>query len=345
MELQPVETTRKAEAELRLMPTPSRLSDILQRADLTDDLIAVENRLFERAASRSPVLTAAGRHTVAAGGKRLRAALVLLAARLGRYDRDRAVHPAAAVELLHAASLVHDDLVDHTLQRRGQTTVHAQWDNHVALMLGDYMFAASANELAAEPDPRIIRYYADAARTVVEGELHPVTQLAPLEVARAQYWRKIGAKTASLFAVACQAGIAVAGGSDAEIAALGRFGHGLGVAFQIVDDVLDFTGDQRQLGKPAGNDLREGTFTLPLLYAINEANHPLLRRFATTPQVDAAELPQLVAAVIDVGGTARAMKDAYTIAEQAGHELDRFPGSIAHDACIEILHFVLTRQA
>src|SRR5262249_49940125 len=162
------------------------------------------------------------------------------AARLGEYDLARAARPAVAIELLHAASLIHDDLVDHTLRRRGRVTVHARWDSHVALMLGDYFFALSANELASEPDPRIIGFYADAANTVVEGELRPVTQLEPIEVALAQYRYKIGCKTAALFEAACRAGIAVAGGSAEQIEALGGFGYDLGLAFQIVDDVLDF---------------------------------------------------------------------------------------------------------
>src|SRR5205085_2261474 len=118
--------------------------------------------LIGRADSRSRLLAAAGAHTIAAGGKRLRAALVLLSARLGRYNLERAARPAAAIELLHAASLVHDDLVDHAQRRRGHVTVHARWDNQVALMLGDYFFALAAGELAAEPDPRIIKFYADA---------------------------------------------------------------------------------------------------------------------------------------------------------------------------------------
>ncbi|HEX5691461.1 MAG TPA: polyprenyl synthetase family protein, partial [Roseiflexaceae bacterium] len=148
-----------------LAPSPSSddLGAIFQRAGLSDDLHAIEERLFARTAARAPQLAAAGAHTIAAGGKRLRAALVLLSARLGAYDLERASRPAAAVELLHTASLVHDDLVDHAHRRRGHITVHARWSNAAALMLGDYFFAVSANELAAEPDPRIIRFYADAA--------------------------------------------------------------------------------------------------------------------------------------------------------------------------------------
>ncbi|KAB8142034.1 polyprenyl synthetase family protein [Chloroflexia bacterium SDU3-3] len=341
-----LETAREAKVAFAVMPKHSpTLSDIFQRANLTNDLRAVEQRLMDRAGSRSALLTAAGRYTVAAGGKRLRAALVLLSARLGQYDLVRALHPAVAVEMLHGASLVHDDLVDHTDQRRGRKTVHAQWDNQVALMLGDYLFAVSASELAFEPDPRIIRFYAEAALTVVEGELHPVTQLVPLDVALEQYRRKIAAKTGALFVAACKAGIAVAGGSDAEIEAMGVFGYELGMAFQIVDDVLDFIGDEAKLGKPAGNDLREGTLTLPLIYAVAYGKQPGLQPLVHSPIPHPDDVPALVDAVIRAGGIQRAMAEAHASAERALQALDRFGPSPARTACTEILQFVLDRQA
>jgi heptaprenyl diphosphate synthase/octaprenyl-diphosphate synthase len=211
-------------------------------------------------------------------------------------------------------------------------------------MLGDYLFALSANELAAEPDPRIIRFYADAAQTVVEGELRPVTQLEPLDVALSQYRHKIGCKTAALFEAACKAGIAVAGGSPDQIEALGRFGYDLGLAFQIVDDVLDFTGDEATLGKPAGNDLREGTLTLPLIYAVAQSSNPLLRDIARSARPDPAQVPQLVAAVIGAGGTQRSIDEAYHTAERAIEHLSEFPPSNTTLALAEICDFVLNRQ-
>lgn len=324
---------------------PPGLGDLLWRAGMGDDLMAVEHLIVQRTASRSALLAAAGAHSVAAGGKRLRAALVLLAARLGHYDLSRATHPAAAVELLHAASLVHDDLVDHAERRRGRVTVHAGWGGDVALMLGDYFFGLAAGELAAEPDPRIIMFYAGAAQTIVEGELSPVTQLEPLDVALAQYRYKIGCKTAALFEAACKAGITVAGGSDQQIDALGRFGYDLGLAFQIVDDVLDFTGDEATLGKPAGNDLREGTLTLPLIYALAQSDSPLLRAVAETACPDPTCVPQIVAAVIAAGGTARAMDEARATAARAIGQLDGFPPSSARQALGEICDFVLDRRA
>lgn len=340
-----MKTVRKAPVTLTVASsvTPN-LSDIFRRAGLSADLRAVEQRIGERTHSRSPLLAAAGQHTVAAGGKRLRAALVLLAAHLGTYKLERAMHPAAAVELLHAATLVHDDLVDHAAQRRGRSTVHTRWDSHVALMLGDYLFAAAAFELSAEPDPRVIHFYAEAARTIVEGELHPVTQLVPLETALGQYRRKIGAKTAVLFEAACKAGLAVAGGSEADISIIGRFGYELGLAFQIVDDILDFVGDEATLGKPAGNDLREGTLTLPLIYAVARSTNPLLRELARSAVPDPDSVPQLVRAVIEAGGIEEARTEARATADRAHQLLEYFPRSGARDACADLLSFVLMRQ-
>jgi heptaprenyl diphosphate synthase/octaprenyl-diphosphate synthase len=321
------------------------LDEIFRRVGIADDLAAVERRLLERTTSRSQLLAESGAYTVAAGGKRLRAALVLLSARLGDYHLDRAIHPAAAVELLHGASLIHDDLVDHADRRRGRVTVHTRWDNGVALMLGDYFFALSADELSAEPDPRIIRFYADAAHTVVEGELSPVTRLEPLNLAMDQYIYKTGCKTAALFVASCKAGIAVAGGTPEQIEAVGRFGYDLGLAFQIVDDVLDFVGDEVTLGKPAGNDLREGTWTLPLLYAVDSSNDPALRAVVQTGHVDPEQVPYLVDLVIKTGGVARAMSEARYIAERALRHLDIFPPSPTKRALADICEFVLARRS
>ncbi len=335
---------RLAEPPAATRATLTGLSDILHRADLLNDLAEVERQMLLRTASRSPLLAAAGAYTVASGGKRLRAALVLLAARLGMYDLGRALHPAVAIELLHAASLVHDDLVDHAGQRRGNVTVHARWDADVALLLGDYFFALAASELAGEPDPRIISFYTYAAQTMVEGELNPVTHIEPLATAVAQYYRKIGCKTAVLFEAACKAGIAVAGGDQAQIEALGRFGYDLGLAFQVVDDVLDYTGDETLLGKPAGNDLREGTLTLPLMYAAAQSRHPLLRAIAGGQRPEPARVAQIVAAVIAGGGAARAMEEARVLIERANLQLAAFPVLPARRALAEIGEFVLNRR-
>lgn len=324
--------------------TTTTAQEIFDQADLTDDLQALEQLLLERSSSRSELIAAAGAHTVLAGGKRLRAAQTLLAARLGTYDFEQAKHAAATVELIHAASLVHDDLVDHAARRRGQVTVHTQWDSDVALMVGDYFFAQAAAEMALCGDPRIVTIYATAVQTVVSGELHPVTHVEPLETALAQYERKIGAKTAALFEAGCKAGMAMGAGSEDDIAALGRYGYDLGLAFQVVDDILDFTSTTETLGKPAGNDLREGTITLPLIYAVTNSDNTFLRSVARNSELSDEQVSHAVAEVHQLGGIEQARKDAIAYLERAISHLDRFPESIARTALINIGRFVVLRH-
>ncbi len=324
---------------------PVNLLSIFERGQLNADLAAVEQLLIERMHSRAPLITAAGRYTIQAGGKRLRAALALLAARLGNYDLQRVIHPAASAELIHAASLVHDDLVDQATMRRGRTTVHARWDGDVALMVGDYFFALAAGEMARSPDTRIIAIYAQAVQTIVEGELSPVLVVTPLEKALHQYLFKTGCKTAALFEAACKAGMVAGAGSEADIAALGRYGYDLGMAFQIMDDVLDFIGSREVLGKPAGNDLRQGTITLPLIYAVANSDSPLLSTIIEEPHLSDEQVAQAVAEVIACGGVERAIAHAYSYAERAVKHLERFPPSLAYDVLCELSHFVVARQS
>jgi geranylgeranyl pyrophosphate synthase len=321
------------------------LAELLERAHLTSDLQAVEQLLLERSASRSELIAAASAHTVRSGGKRLRSALALLAARLGTYALPRVIHAAAAVELIQAASLVHDDLVDHASRRRGRVTVHARWDNDVALMVGDYFFALAAGEMARSPDPRIITYYAQAVQTIVEGELSPVTEVEPIETALGQYFFKTGAKTASLFEAACKAGMAAGGGSEAQIAALGRYGFELGMAFQIVDDVLDVIGDEQTLGKPAGNARRQGTITLPLIYAVARSGSPRLRAVAERGAASDGEVNAVIAEVIAAGGVDAAMDEARRSIGRAIGYLAEFPATLAQRSLVEIAQFTVSRDA
>lgn len=333
---------------LSFSPSTARvagLTELFARADLIPDLRAVEELLLRRTASRSELIASASAYTVRAGGKRLRAALALLAARLGVYHLSRVIHAAAAVELIQAASLVHDDLVDQAARRRGQITVHARWDNDVALMVGDYFFALAAGEMALSPDPRIITYYAQAVQTIVEGELSPVLVAEPLDQALEQYFYKTGAKTASLFEAACKAGMAAGGGSEAQIAALGRYGFDLGMAFQIVDDVLDFIGDEQTLGKPAGNDLRQGTITLPLIYALARSDSPRLRAIVAHHNPSESQVRAAVEEVIAVGGVEAAMAEARRFIARANHQLAEFPPSATRRTLEDIAYFVISREA
>jgi heptaprenyl diphosphate synthase/octaprenyl-diphosphate synthase len=330
----------------RATPQAASMQQLFEHAGIRDELAALERLLLERSASRVPAIAEAGAYTIRAGGKRLRAAMVLLAARLGRPNAAHAQHAAAAVELIHAASLVHDDLVDQADRRRGQTTVHRRWDNDTALMLGDYFFALAAAEMARCADQRIIRFYAQAVQTIVTGELHPVTDATPYETALRQYLTKTGAKTAALFEAGCKAGMVVAGGSGEDIDALGRYGYHMGLAFQMVDDMLDFTGDERTLGKPAGNDLRQGTITLPLIHAITNGGSAWLHDIASAPagSLTDAQVARAIDEVIAQGGIRATQAAAEADARRALASLERFAPGPARQALTDLARFVLARQ-
>jgi heptaprenyl diphosphate synthase/octaprenyl-diphosphate synthase len=263
---------------------------------------------------------------------------------MGNYDAEKARHTAATVELIHTASLVHDDLVDGTPHRRGRITVHSGWDNDVALMLGDYLFALAAAEMALCGDPRIVACYAQAVQTVVTGELHPVTDVTPLHQAISQYFFKTGAKTAALFEAACKAGMLAGGGSDEEVIAMGRYGYELGLAFQIVDDILDFTGSVQTLGKPAGNDVRQGTITLPLIYAFASSKSPTLRAVVDAAELSDAQVYHIIEEVQIHGGNDKAKADANTAIQRAIAHLETFPSTPTRQALTALARYVGERQ-
>jgi len=308
---------------------------------LLNDLQSVAQVMIERVRSHSVLINVAGRHILRSGGKRLRAALVLLSAQLGTYDFERVLHAATAVELIHVASLVHDDLVDEAERRRGVVSVHTEWDHGVALMVGDYFFALASGEMALAPDPRIITYFSEAVMTICEGELAPVVDATPLEKALDQYYYKIGCKTASLFTAACKAGMASGLGTQEQIDALGNFGYDLGLAFQVVDDILDFVGDEATLGKPAGSDLRQGVITLPFIYAVAASDDDSL--LAALDSDDEDLLDHAVQEVRRLG-VAPARDEAYRLIERALAHLTIFPDNPVRCTFQDIAAFVLERE-
>jgi heptaprenyl diphosphate synthase len=316
---------------------------LFTEGELLKDLKAVEQHLLDRVESRSELITVAGRHIISAGGKRLRASLVLLAAQLGRYELDAVLHAATAVELIHSASLVHDDLIDETALRRGRPTVHRKWNHNVAIMAGDYLFALAAGEMALAPDPRVIQIFARGVMAICEAELHYVEAPRPLDRAITQYYTKIGGKTAALFEAATSAGMICGRGNQREIEALARYGYDVGLAFQIVDDVLDYVSDETTLGKPAGNDLREGTITLPLIYAVDGGASELLE-LCNGHQPSPEDIKRAVVLVDRAGGTERAMDEARRVAERAVAALEIFPDSPPRQALADIAEFVVERR-
>lgn len=230
---------------------------------LAAELQHVEQIVLERTHSRAAVISVAGARLLA-GGPRTHAALVLMAAQTGVYQRERVAHAAAAVELIHAATQTHDDLVDEAERRRGAAR-SGEWGHGVALMVGDYLFALASGEMALSPDPRVIGYFAGAVMRITEETLAPPPPLAPLEEARARHLERLAGTAAALYAAACKAGGACGGAPAEQIEALGRFGHDLGLALRLGDEARDFVAPAG--GEAPGASLRAGAVTMPLIFA------------------------------------------------------------------------------
>lgn len=335
--------------ESNVAATPVRVAsipEIITRFDLEDEMAQVDE--YMQSLVTSPVLTISepAQHVISAGGKRLRALLVLLAARLNHHDPPKSVAVASAVELIHAASLVHDDLIDQSPRRRGLATVHSKWFRDAALVGGDYLFALSATAIARSGDIGVLECLGRAAVRICEGEISLVRNVTPLDAALEAYFYKIAGKTAVLFEEGLKAAGVVSDATEEEVEALGRYGYSLGMAFQITDDLLDYVGDPTMMGKPVGGDLRRRQITLPLIYAAANGMAPDLR--ATIDRIDDGatpdEIDELLAYVQRSEGIQRSQQEARRFCREACDALRVFPPSSARDALESIAWFVLERE-
>ncbi|MFZ1725269.1 MAG: polyprenyl synthetase family protein [Albidovulum sp.] len=248
-------------------------------AHLSGDLKRVNALIRARMASehapRIPEVTA---HLVEAGGKRLRPMLTLAAARLCGYTGDHHIHLAATVEFIHTATLLHDDVVDESAQRRGRTTANLLWDNKSSVLVGDYLFSRSFQLMVETGSLRVLDILANASATIAEGEVLQLTAAQDLRTDEGVYLKVIRGKTAALFSAATEVGGVIAGAPEVQISALRAYGDALGIAFQIVDDLLDYGGSSTAIGKNTGDDFRERKLTLPVIKAVALAT-PEERKF------------------------------------------------------------------
>ncbi len=239
---------------------------------LGEEMTAVNLLIRERMASehapRIPQVTA---HLVEAGGKRLRPMLTLAAARMFGYAGPYHVHLAATVEFIHTATLLHDDVVDESHRRRGRPTANLLWDNKSSVLVGDYLFARSFQLMTETGSLRVMDILANASATIAEGEVLQLTAAQDLATTEAIYLQVVRGKTAALFSAATEVGAVIAGASEAEVRALFTYGDALGIAFQIVDDLLDYGGSDAAIGKNTGDDFRERKLTLPVIKAVSRA--------------------------------------------------------------------------
>jgi octaprenyl-diphosphate synthase len=245
-----------------------RLADYLA-ADMKAVNVMIRDRMASEHAPRIPEVTA---HLIEAGGKRLRPMLTLAAARLCGYDGPFHIHLAATVEFIHTATLLHDDVVDESERRRGRPTANLLWDNKSSVLVGDYLFSRSFQLMVETGSLRVLDILANASATIAEGEVLQLTAAQDLATTEAIYLQVVRGKTAALFSAATEVGGVIAGASDAQTRALFDYGDALGIAFQIVDDLLDYGGSASALGKNVGDDFRERKLTLPVIKAVAQAD-------------------------------------------------------------------------
>jgi geranylgeranyl pyrophosphate synthase len=313
---------------------------------IQDDLARVEDKLREKPQPEYEVLTAAIEHLLSSGGKRVRPALVILTSRL--YSAEvgpKVLALAAAVEMLHTASLVHDDLIDGALLRRGIPTLNAKWTPGATILTGDYLFARAAGLAAQSGSLRVMDIFAETLMVICTGELKQQFSDLQTRVQRDDYHARIYAKTASLFALATEAAGVLACASDDEITALREYGMSLGMAFQVVDDVLDFIGDETRLGKPVGSDLRQGIITLPTLCYLEQ--HPddgLIVRLLQEGRGSEKDIDRAVEAIRQSGAIDTALEEARHFAHRSLQALRQVPSGFPCQAMQDLTDFVIQRR-
>ena len=244
------------------------LFDLLSQ-EMADVDHLINTRMVSKNAPRIPEVTA---HLVNAGGKRLRPLLTLASAKLFGYTGPYHIHLAAVVEFIHTATLLHDDVVDESTQRRGRPTANRLWDNKSSILVGDYLFSRSFQLMVETGSLRVLDILANASATIAEGEVLQLTASQDLATTEETYLKVVRGKTAALFSAATEVGGVIAGAEEAHVTALFAYGDALGIAFQIVDDLLDVVGDVEKTGKNIGDDFRERKLTLPFIKAISKAD-------------------------------------------------------------------------
>jgi geranylgeranyl pyrophosphate synthase len=331
------------------MKTTATLSRLF--AGIQDDLDQVDKTFQARATSGLDILNSASMHALSSPGKRLRTAITLLSGKLKTYRFDKLLPLSVAYEMVHLATLIHDDIVDEATTRRGNPTVNALWGDKIAILLGDYYFAKTAGLIADIEDTRIDHLFSDTVATVCEGTIMEMMTAGRIDLTVESYYEKIKHKTACLIAACSKGGAILSGASEEEIKLLNDYGMHLGIAFQIVDDILDYTEDQSTIGKPVGNDLRQGMVTLPLIYALQEPKKQ--ERFqqvqhllgtAGSAEQNEAEIQEVVDWVVKGEGIKSALMDAYAHGNKAREALYHFPASPDRAVLDELIDFVITRK-
>jgi octaprenyl-diphosphate synthase len=311
------------------------------------DLEAVEREFERQVQSQVGVIPEIGRYIQKSGGKRVRPAVLLMAARLCGYTGPRAILNAAVVEFIHTATLVHDDIIDDAELRRGQKAVHSRWGNDVTVLAGDFLYIKSMAMALTQDTLDVVRLLCDVTLRMIEGELYQLTKNGVVDLSEDEHFEIIRRKTAYLFGGCAEIGGMLGDVGPAHARELREYGFNLGIMFQLVDDLLDFTGEAETLGKPIGGDLLEGKMTLPVIHLLRHAGSDaggLIRAVVKERHVGVDDWARIQRLLVEYGSIDYAHTRAVEFGEAAKRHLRAFPDSPERDALMALADYVLMRD-
>jgi octaprenyl-diphosphate synthase len=322
--------------------TAKEIFDLIQ-----DELEQVEKKLSAESVASVDAVTAIGQYLQASGGKRLRPALLLLSAKLAGNGGATAIQLGAVVELIHAATLVHDDVIDAAETRRGRPSTNVKWGNHTCVLAGDWLYMQAFQIALRERNFQILELLIGLTQMMVEGELLQLERIGHIDISEADCMELVDRKTACLFSVCARLGALAANADTGTQEKLGDYAWNLGMAFQLVDDVLDFTAREKTLGKPVGGDLREGKVTLPLVYALECATaeeRRLVETILKERSYDAVPFARILALLEKYRGIERVKERAQAFTDKARHTIGEFPESPYQRALTAVTELVTERD-
>lgn len=311
-----------------------------------EDLKNVELQFKKDLQSDVPLIRKVGEYVLSSGGKRIRPALLLLAARLCGYQGDRHVPLASVIEFIHTATLLHDDVVDNANLRRGLASANTLWGNEASVLVGDFLFSKSFSLMVADGDLKVLKVLSNATTIIAEGEVLQLVCTSDLDITEERYIEVVKCKTAILLSAACQAGGILGKASPACESALSDFGMELGIAFQLIDDTLDYVASEEQFGKSIGHDLEEGKITLPLIHTLKRCTAAEKEQIADIIEKDVLEkndFKTVFEMVGKYGGIDYAFAKAKSYIDSAKQRLDLFPASPGKAALLSLADYVVTR--
>jgi len=326
-------------------PSAAALAQLFE--PIRDDLRQVERKFARHVESQIALIPTIGNYIQVSGGKRIRPAVLLMAARLAGYSGERAVLYASVIEFIHTATLVHDDIIDESELRRGREAVHTRWGNHVTVLFGDFLYLKSMSLALSQDNLEIIRLLCDVTLRIVEGEIYQLTKNGVVELSEDEHFDIIRRKTAYLFAGCARIGGMLGPTSREQQEALWDYGLNIGMAFQIVDDLLDFTGEEVALGKPVGGDLREGKMTLPVIHLLARGDaraNDLVRRVVRDREVSLGDWQDICALLAQSRSIDYAQRMASEFVERAKNALYAFSPTEARDALMFLPDYVISRD-